>query len=167
MKFVATTGGRVETVDVDGEPGRYHVQLGERVWEVDARLMPEGLCSLIVDGVSYVAAVSDHDGSYLVDIDGEAYTVRVEDHTRYTIRTRGAKGDRGAGEILAAPLPGRVTHVAVRPGDRVHAGDTLVVIEAMKMENEFRASSAGTVTEVRVEIGQAVNAGDVLLVIMS
>ena len=63
MKFVATTGGRVETVDVDGEPGRYHVQLGERVWEVDARLMPEGLCSLIVDGVSYVAAVSDHDGN--------------------------------------------------------------------------------------------------------
>jgi biotin carboxyl carrier protein len=57
-----------------------------------------------------------------------------------------------------------VTHVAVSPGDRVQAGDTLVVIEAMKMENEFKAAGAGTVAEVRVAPGQVVNAGDVLLV---
>jgi len=55
--------------------------------------------------------------------------------------------------------------VAVRPGDVVRAGDTLLVIEAMKMENEFRATVAGTVAEIRVEAGQAVNAGDVLIVI--
>ena len=55
----------------------------------------------------------------------------------------------------------------MRPGDRVRAGDTLVVIEAMKMENEFKASAAGTVAEVRVQPGQAVNPGDVLLVVES
>jgi len=64
-----------------------------------------------------------------------------------------------------APLPGKITHIAVRPGAQVQAGDTLVVIEAMKMENEFKASAAGTVVEVRVQPGQAVNPGDTLVVI--
>jgi urea carboxylase len=53
----------------------------------------------------------------------------------------------------------------VRPGEQVQAGDTLVVIEAMKMENEFKALAAGTVVEVRVQPGQAVNPGDTLVVI--
>jgi len=167
LKFVATSGTRAETVDVVEEGGRYRVQLGERVWEIDARLTAQGLCSLIVDGVSYVAAVTDHDGACVVDVAGETHAVRVEDHTRYVIRTRGGAGDGATGQTLAAPLPGRVTHVAVQAGDRVQAGDPLLVIEAMKMENEFRASVGGTVAEVRIEAGQAVNAGDVLIVIAS
>jgi glutaconyl-CoA/methylmalonyl-CoA decarboxylase subunit gamma len=167
VKFVATAGNRVETVEVTEDGGRCRVRIGERVWEIDARLMPQGLCSLLVDGVSYVAAVEERDGSCLVDVGGETHAVRVEDHTRYVIRTRGGTAGAGGGQRLAAPLPGRVTHVAVRPGDQVQAGDTLLVIEAMKMENEFRATAAGTVAEIRVEPGQAVNAGDILIVIAS
>ena len=62
-------------------------------------------------------------------------------------------------------MPGQVTHVAVRPGDIVAAGDPLLVIEAMKMQNEFKARAAGTVTDVRVSAGQTVNPGDILLII--
>jgi len=167
MKFIATSGNRVETVDVTEEGKNYRVQVGERVWEIDARPTSPGIYSLLVDGVSYVAAVTEHDGACVVDVAGETHTVRVEDHTRYVIRTRGGADGGRTGQTLAAPLPGRVTHVAVQAGDQVQAGDTLLVIEAMKMENEFRASAAGTVAEVRVEPGQAVNAGDVLIVIAS
>jgi len=91
--------------------------------------------------------------------------MRVEEQTRFIIRTKGgAAGGHGA-QTLVAPLPGRIVRVAVRPGDRIEKGATLLVIEAMKMENEYRAGASGTVVEVRVEAGQAVNGGDVLVVI--
>ncbi len=166
MKFVAAVGPRAETVEVSGGAGRYQVTVGEQVWDVDARLTASGICSLLIGGVSYVADVLAREaGRLVVEVGGETYTVQVEEETRYIIRTRGGGGGSGGGQTLAAPLPGRVTHVAVRPGDAVNAGDTLVVIEAMKMENEFRAGAPGTVAEVRVAPGQAVNAGDVLVVI--
>jgi len=165
MRYVTTVEGNVEPVEVTGADGRYRVVIGPSVWEVDARLTPQGIYSLLVDGVSYVADVMEEDGVSVVEVEGETYAVTVEEETRHVIRTRGgAAGGTGA-RTLTAPLPGKIVHVAVRAGDEVKAGDTLVVIEAMKMENEFKAAAAGTVAEVRVEAGQAVNAGDVLLVL--
>jgi biotin carboxyl carrier protein len=165
IKLIATVDGRAENVEIGGRDGRYRVVLGDRVIEVDARRTMDGLYSLLIDGVSCVAEVSPGDRGPLVDIEGSTYRVEVEERTRHIIRTRGGAGTGGGGQTITAPLPGKITHVAVAPGDRVAAGDTVVVIEAMKMENEFKAAAAGTVSEVRVRPGQAVNPGDVLVVI--
>lgn len=165
MKFVVTVGDRVERVEITGREGQYRVMLGDQVWEVDARFGEGGVVSLLVGGISYVADITEQDGAYLVDVRGERYEVQVEEEARYLVRTRGGVGAGPGARLLRAPLPGRVTHVAVRAGDQVRAGDPLLVIEAMKMENEFRASGPGVVTEVRVTPGQAVNAGDLLVVI--
>jgi len=67
--------------------------------------------------------------------------------------------------VLKAPMPGKVVLIEVEVGQAVEPGDGLIVLEAMKMENEFRATVAGTVREVRVQVGQAVNLGDTLVVI--
>jgi biotin carboxyl carrier protein len=164
MKFVATLAGQDTPVEVAGAGGSYRVTIGDQVWEVDALFTSGGFCSLLIAGASYTAGITEQDGTILVDVGGESYAVEVDEAIRHAIRTRGSAAG-GSGRTLTAPLPGRVTHVAVRAGDRVGPGDTLLVIEAMKMENEFKASGAGTVAEVRVEAGQAVNAGDVLLVL--
>jgi biotin carboxyl carrier protein len=165
MKFAATVGSRTHTVDVTQENGRYRVTLGDQVWEVDARLTAHGIYSLLIDGVSHVADVDDHAGECVVEVAGETYVIQVEEQTRYIIRTRGGAAGGVGGQTVKAPLPGKITHVAVQAGDAVTGGQSLVVIEAMKMENELKATAAGTVREVRVVAGQAVNAGDVLVVI--
>ena len=164
VRFVVTAAGTSEAVEVTGEGGRYGVTIGGQLWEVDARHTAPGAYSLLVDGVSYLADVSERAGARVVEVGGERHVLEVEEEIRYRVRTRGAVPAEG-GQTLAAPLPGRVTQVAVRPGDGVKPGDTLLVIEAMKMENEFKAATAGTVAEVRVSVGQSVNAGDVLVVI--
>jgi biotin carboxyl carrier protein len=165
VKYVATLDNTSHVVEVTGGEGRYRLTVGDDVWEVDARLTAQGIYSLLIGGVSYVADVVDREGTCLVDVTGEAYEVLVEEQTRWIIRTRGGAAGGGHGQTVTAPLPGKITHVAVRPGDRVQAGDTLVVIEAMKMENELRAAAGGTIAEVRVTPGQAVNPGDVLVVL--
>jgi biotin carboxyl carrier protein len=164
VKFEAELGGETIPIEVTGEGGRYRVTLGDTVREVDARQAAEGIWSLLIGGVSYVADVSERDGISVVEVDDESYHIRVEEETRYIIRTRGGRAG-AAGQVLKAPMPGKVVLVEVRVGQSVQPGDGLVVLEAMKMENEFRAAVAGTVKEIRVEPGQAVNPGDTLVVI--
>ena len=163
--FVARINGRSETVQVTENGGRLSVKVGALTLDVDARQPMSGLTSLLVDGASHVADVAPAEGGTLVDLDGATYLVEVEEYARHVIRTRGGAGAGAAGQTIKAPLPGKVTHVAVAVGDHVKRGDTVVVIEAMKMENEFKAAAPGTVTEIRVAPGQSVNAGDVLVLI--
>jgi len=164
VKFEAQTGGDTIPIEVAGAGGRLTVTIaGERL-AVDARQTSEGIWSILLDGASHVADVTEQDGRYLVDVGGERYAIRVEEESRYIIRTRGAQGgDRG--QVLKAPMPGKVTLIAVTVGQAVAPGDGLIVLEAMKMENEFKAQTAGTVKEIRVAVGQPVNPGDVLVVI--
>ena len=164
MKYVATVNDESRVVEVTGSDGRYRVAIGDEVLDVDARQPAPGVYSLLIDGASYTANVLDRDGACVVQVGGEAYEIAVEEQTRHIIRTRGGSTGGTRSRTLTAPLPGKISRVAVRPGDTVQAGDALLVIEAMKMENEFKASGTGTVAEVRVEPGQAVNAGDVLIV---
>jgi len=165
MRFAATLDGSTEMIEVTGESGRFRVTIGGEVWDVDASLSPQGIASLLIGGASYVADVAAEDSVFVVDVAGEIYRIEIEEETRHIIRTRGGAPGGPGGQIVKAPMPGRVTQVAVRAGDVVKAGDPLLVIEAMKMENEFRAKAGGTVKEVRVTAGEAVNPGDVLVIL--
>jgi biotin carboxyl carrier protein len=165
MRFAATLDDQTHLVEVTEATGRFRVRVADEVWEVDARIPAQGICSLLIGGVSYVADVKEEDGWFLVEVNGEAYRIRVEEETRHIIRTRGGVAAREGGQTLTAPMPGKVVRVEVEAGQAVEPGDGLIVIEAMKMENEFRAAVAGTVKEIRVQAGQAVNTGDILLVV--
>lgn len=164
MKFEAQLGRETIPIEIAGADGRFTVTMEGETRDVDARQTEEGIWSILLAGGSYVAEITEQDGVYLVDVDGERYPIRVEEETRFIIRTRGARGAE-RGQVLKAPMPGRVTLVEVAVGQAVAPGDGLIVLEAMKMENEFKAQVAGTVKEIRVASGQAVNPGDVLMVI--
>ena len=164
MKFEAQTDGEPIPIEVEGAAGRFTVTIAGEAVVVDASETGNGAWSILLDGASYRAEVTEQDGRYLVGVDGERYAIRVEEESRYIIRTRGAQG-REPGQVLKAPMPGKVTLIEVTVGQAVAPGDGLIVLEAMKMENEFKAQAAGTVKEIRVAVGQPVNPGDVLVVI--
>jgi biotin carboxyl carrier protein len=114
---------------------------------------------MLIDGESWEAgAVASGDG-YLVDVMGVAVQVDVVDPRRKALK-HAAGGTSGT---LATMMPGRVVKVFVKAGDAVRKGQPLVVIEAMKMENEMKAAADGTVVEVLVSEGQAVEAGTKLV----
>jgi biotin carboxyl carrier protein len=115
--------------------------------------------------VSHEVAVEPQaQGLRLVDVDGRTVPVRLLAPGTRASSTGGTAHAAGPAAIVA-PMPGRVVKVLVAPGDAVAARQGLVVVEAMKMENELRAPRAGTVAEVRVQEGAPVDANAVLVVI--
>jgi biotin carboxyl carrier protein len=129
-------------IEVTGQDGRYRVAIGSEITDVDARQAAEGIWSLVIGTVSHVVDVSEREGVSVVEVDGETYRMRVEEETRYIIRTRGGKVATG-GQVLKAPMPGKVVLVAVEVGQAVKPGDGLIVLEAMKMEKRVSRDGDG------------------------
>lgn len=172
MKLVAKSGARVETLTIERLPhenggGRFRIALGERgdrIHVVDVRSLGPFVKSLLVDGESHETAVfKSGDAAWSVGWRGTTTVVELVDPlTHLATEAHGGKGASGK-KTITAYMPGRVVAVAVAVGDAVAAGQPLVVLEAMKMQNEIQAERAGTVTRLHVASGQAVEGGDPLV----
>ncbi len=99
-----------------------------------------------------------------VNTHGSSYRIKLIDPKRLRSSQTGADHDRGSAQILA-PMPGKVVRVLVEAGAHVEAGAGIVVVEAMKMQNEMKSPKAGIVLELKTKAGATVNAGDVLAVV--
>ena len=119
-----------------------------------------GIYSVIVEGRSYDVKIVPGQGTWFVDIRGRHLAVRVED-PRDASAGPGAVASLGLQKI-AAQMPGKVLRVLVSPGDPVEAGQGLVVVEAMKMQNELKAPRSGRIATVLTREGATVAAGEVL-----
>lgn len=168
MRLVARAGGRTEHVRIERVAsqgaGSYVVTIGDRDYEVDTRALGPFVISLLVSGESHETAVfRSRDGHYSVGWRGRSFEVELVDPlTHLAEEARGASGQRGK-ETITAYMPGRVVDIRVADGDAVEAGQTLLVLEAMKMQNEIQSDRAGTVKRILVASGQAVEGGDPLV----
>ncbi len=163
MKYFVTVGGREMVVELEGE----RLTVDGTVYAT-AHLTPlpgTPIRHLLLDGMSHsivVEAVGR--GLWAVGSHGERHELEVVDERTRHIRSLTGAGQRATGPlVLKAPMPGLVVRVAVTVGDRVEAGAALVVLEAMKMENELRATAAAVVKGVKVKPGQPVEKGQVLV----
>ncbi len=163
LDLVARHGEREERVRVQRTERGYEVTVGERLYQVDHAAPAPGSHSLIVEGSHHeVTARRLADGSYAVVTGGTASVVEVADPLTYLARQSagGAAGRRS--RRVEAYMPGRVVGVLVEEGAEVRAGQGVVVLEAMKMQNEILAEHDGVVSRVFVSPGQAVEKGDPL-----
>jgi len=163
MKLRLIVGGAEEELELLSQPPvcRFRWQGTEHEANVE---MPEpGVYSVLIDGRSYDAAVEHRPDVTVVVIDGHRFEIQVRDPRRWS-RQSGSRG-AGAVETLSAPMPGKVVRVLVSPGDAVEAGQGLLVVEAMKMQNELKASRAGRVSVIHAREGATVAAGEPLATI--
>ena len=165
MKYTVHAGESELDIDIDHAGV---IKLNGMV--VDADLQPSAdptLYSLILGHRSYELRVEPCDGDYRVQLRGITYDVVVEDErTRLLAGVKAASGVESGEIAIKSPMPGIVIDIAVKEGDSVAAGQTLVVVESMKMHNEFSAPRAGTVKAVRVERGAKVLQNTILVTLV-
>jgi biotin carboxyl carrier protein len=163
-RFTALVGDAARQLEIVvlGE-GRYQVSIDGAARVVDSRPTGAASFSLLIDNAAAEVSVLARGDTYAVEVGGQTHRVRLLDARALRAHTRRA-GGQGNRELRAA-MPGKVVAVLVEPGARVERGQGVVVIEAMKMENEIGAPRDGTVVEVRVKPGQAVESGELLAVI--
>lgn len=164
MIFALTEDGGIRKVEVTGEGSSYTVRPhGGEALVLDARPVSPGCWSILVGQRSYTVAVRQDRSVYTVEMGGRTWSFDLRDPARAFSSSPTATG-QGEG-LIKAPMPGRIIRVLVQMGDTVKSGQGVVVVEAMKMENELTAPRDGVVSEVHVAEGQTVESQDPLLLI--
>ena len=162
MKYFVELGSRQVAVDVDGD----RVMIDGAAYQATFETLPgTPLRVLIVNGRPRTLAVRPNGrGRWAMAANGEWRDLEVVDErTRYIRSLAAAEAKPAGAHVIKAPMPGLVVRVEVDPGQAVATGAGVLVLEAMKMENELRAAAGGTVRAVRVQAGQAVEKGQVLV----
>jgi glutaconyl-CoA/methylmalonyl-CoA decarboxylase subunit gamma len=167
-ELIVTIAGTDHTVVVEpvpGAEGRFRVTLDGVEHAVDAAAIRRGTWSLVLDGQSFTVDLDPRRNGVHASVGAGEVLLAVEDalHRRLSAAAAGARGDKTTGETIRAPIAGKVVKVLVAPGDQVAPGIAVIVLEAMKMENELVAERGGTVKTISKQTGQAVDTGDVLI----
>lgn len=170
MKVLVTVDGRETTLEFERNSEqirfRFHPADAPHPLERTASVIEAepGIYSVLIEGRAYEAKIVPGPVSgYLVDVAGHHLAVEVRDPRAVSSSHRTGIGE--GRQNVAAPMPGKVIRLLVAAGDEVDAGQGLVVVEAMKMQNELKSPKQGRVAELRVAEGATVTAGEVLAVI--
>ncbi len=161
MKYIVMIAGQSVEVAIDGD----RVAVGGCTVCARLETIPgTPLRQLLLDGRPLTVAMEPTGrGRWMLQTFGERWEVEVLDERTRHIRSLTGAGDRRSVQVLRAPMPGLVVRVLAQQGESVTAGAGVVVLEAMKMENELKAAAPAVVKAVRVEPGQAVEKGQVLI----
>jgi biotin carboxyl carrier protein len=166
VKITTLVNGAERQLDLrpPGDPGdAYDFSLDGLTGQADIREIVPGVYSILLGGHSFEAKIEYGEDGYSVAVGGQRYQIAVRDPRRLS------RGNAGAAETgprkLTAPMPGKVVRVLVEEGQRVESGQGLVVVEAMKMQNEIKSLKAGVVKAIHVQQGGSVSAGQALVVV--
>jgi len=162
MKYEVRIGGKTRVVELTRNSETWRISLDGNPLDADAVEVATNTFSILLDGESYEVRITPKpDGKLVVNTSTEEFTCEVTDPRAWRGRRHGAMEAEGRQQITA-PMPGKVVRVLANAGDKVEAGQGILVVEAMKMQNEIRSPKSGRVEKILVSEGQAVNSGDVL-----
>jgi biotin carboxyl carrier protein len=161
MRYDVGLGGRIYRLDLRKKDAGWECRLDGRDVLVQAVQASENTLSLLIDGKSFEVKRETAEAGVAIFIRGTRYEVSVEDPRSWRGRARAAQDEAGPQKLIAS-MPGKVVRVLVREGDSVVSGQGIVVVEAMKMQNEIRSPRAGVLKKLLAIEGMKVNAGEVM-----
>lgn len=165
MKLQAEVNGELHEVELSRDEGVLLARVDGRAYVLDQSEPEPGVFLLKSDGQIYEASVSGGDTlSDSVQVRNTAFEIKVIDPKRLRSSAAGGEDASGKAEIKTA-MPGKVVRILKAVDDTVEKGDGVIVVEAMKMQNEMKSPKDGVVSEIRASEGDTVGAGDVLVVI--
>ena len=164
MKLKALIGDREEEVVVKVSDGRVAAEVGGRLYELQFREPEPDSYLFFLNTDVHECRVNNTKALFDVTIAGRNCAVTIVDPKRLRSGQNSDRHHQGVAEILA-PMPGKVVRVQLEAGAEVEKGTGIVVVEAMKMQNEMKSPRAGIVVSIKVKPGDTVNAGDVLAVV--
>jgi biotin carboxyl carrier protein len=167
MKLDATIADTQTTIDLRDEGERAFAEIDGRSYQLDVQELATGRYALMCEGRVFECRVegTPESGKTLeVFVGTRQFPIAVTDPKRLRSAATASAHADGAARIIA-PMPGKVVRVLVEAGAQVETGDGIVVVEAMKMQNEMKSPKAGKVSSLNVQQGATVNAGDVLAVV--
>jgi biotin carboxyl carrier protein len=165
VKLEIELDGRTRTVEIGRAGARLECRIDGRAVAADATEVAPGIYSILIGNISLEARVEPGAGTLHVVVAGRRYSAEVRDPRRWRRDQKAALAAEGRQQVVA-PMSGKIVGVLVKAGERVEAGQGILVIEAMKMQNEVRSPKAGTVERLLVSENQAVNAGETLAMIV-
>lgn len=164
MNFEIEVDGKTHKLDLTRSESGWLCTLDGATVNVDAVLTRPNVISLIIDGVAYEVKREIAANEQYVWVRSARFKTDVRDPR--SLRSRRAAAGAGEGpQKLLAPMPGKVVRLIAKEGESIEAGKGVLVVEAMKMQNELKAIKSGTVQRILVAEGAAVNAGDVLAIV--
>jgi biotin carboxyl carrier protein len=167
MDFEVIIGDRTASIEYLEKIGNYlKVSVDGKIYELDTVTTGNGVYSILSNGKSYDIDVVQGKSNkhFIVNSDMSEYKIEIVDaESRYMKAMNKAKGF-DEGNIIFCPMPGKIVKVLVSAGDSVESGQTLVIVSAMKMESEFKASKAGIIKEVAVKEEDTVIGGQKMIV---
>jgi pyruvate carboxylase subunit B len=161
MKYYLSHGAETHEAEIEGDATRLD---GADVSVEVQDLADRGRFLVRLGGRTAVGFAARRDGAWEIQLEGRHYRIVVDDERRHHIRQLAAETGQAAGPMeLRAPMPGLIVRVPAEEGADVSAGDSLVVMEAMKMENELRAEGDAVIARVHVREGETVDRDDILV----
>lgn len=163
MIYEVTIAKKIYRVELAraGEDGQWACKVNGRVFPMDVVSVQEGVLSLLVNGKSHEVKQETIGAETNVVVGHERFAVSVRDPRSFRSRARAGASEQGVKKITA-PMPGKVVRILASVGTQVEAGQSVIVIEAMKMQNELKAPKTGVIKKINAVEGAAVEAGQSL-----
>lgn len=167
MKYYVSVAGREYEVELETASGRQTVRIDGETMNLDSWMVDGNVVHLLCEQSNHEIGLESTGNEWQLTTRWGRYSATVETEQEKRLRTVGRIARHQTGQSIRAQMPGKIVALEVAAGQKVNKGDVILVLEAMKMENEIRSETEGTVKEVKVEVGMTVEAGALLVEIAS